>query len=49
MLGRQVVMYIDDILIYSATLEDHIAHVQVVLGHLLETHLYVKAEKCQFH
>lgn len=49
MLGHQVVMYIDDMLIYSATLEEHIAHVRVVLGCLLENHLYIKAEKCQLH
>ena len=49
MLGRQVVVYIDDILVYSATLEDHIAHVRVVLERLLENHLYVKVLKCQFH
>ena len=48
MLGRQVVVYINDVLIYSATLEEHIAQVRIVLGHL-ENHLYVKAEKCQFH
>ncbi|XP_041740527.1 polypeptide N-acetylgalactosaminyltransferase 12-like [Coregonus clupeaformis] len=48
MLGHQVVVYIDDILDYSATLEDHITHIRVVLG-LLENRLYVKAEKCQFH
>ncbi|XP_064833158.1 uncharacterized protein LOC135547865 [Oncorhynchus masou masou] len=32
-----------------ATLEDHITHVRVVLEHLLENHLYVKAEKWQFY
>jgi hypothetical protein len=40
-----VVLYIDDILIYSATFEDHISHVQEVLEHLLENHLYVKAAR----
>jgi hypothetical protein len=28
MLGREVVVYIDDILVYSATLWDHITHVE---------------------
>jgi hypothetical protein len=45
----QVVVYIDNIQVYSAILEDHIDHVRVVLGCLLENRLYVKAEKCQFH
>jgi hypothetical protein len=49
MLGCQVVVYIDDILVYSATLEEHIAQVRVVLERFLANHLYVKAEKCQFH
>lgn len=49
MLGCQMVVYIDDILVYSATLEDHIAHIQIVLERLLANQLYVKAEKCQFH
>ena len=46
MLRRQVVVYINGIL---ATLEDHIAQVRVVLERLLANHLFVKAEKYQFH
>src|SRR4030095_7025515 len=42
------VAYIDDILIYSNTLEEHILHVRQVLKKLLEHGLYVKLEKCQF-
>ena len=42
-------MYIDNILDYSATFENYVAHVRVVLGLLPENHLYVKAEKCQFY
>ncbi|XP_038841161.1 uncharacterized mitochondrial protein AtMg00860-like, partial [Salvelinus namaycush] len=38
-----------NILGYLATLDDHIAHVRVVLECLLANHLYVKAEKGQFH
>ena len=40
LLGRQVVMYIDDFLVYSATLEDHITHVRAVLECLLANHLF---------
>src|SRR5437762_8606199 len=43
------VAYIDDILIYSKMLEEHIEHVRKVLKKLLEHSLYIKLEKCQFH
>ena len=41
-------MYIDDILIYSATRAAHMSLVRKVLGRLLEHDLYVKAEKWVF-
>ncbi|KAI2643996.1 Transposon Tf2-6 polyprotein [Labeo rohita] len=41
--------YIDDILIYSKTENEHVAHVRAVLSRLLKTQLFVKAEKCEFH
>uniref|UniRef100_A0A3Q2EG98 Gypsy retrotransposon integrase-like protein 1 n=1 Tax=Cyprinodon variegatus TaxID=28743 RepID=A0A3Q2EG98_CYPVA len=44
-----VFVYIDDILIYSRTLSEHIHHVRLVLQRLLENRLFVKAEKCEFH
>jgi hypothetical protein len=48
-LHRQgVVVYIDNILIYSATRAEHVSLVRRVLGRLLEHNLYVKAEKCLF-
>uniref|UniRef100_A0A4W5NSQ7 ribonuclease H n=1 Tax=Hucho hucho TaxID=62062 RepID=A0A4W5NSQ7_9TELE len=43
-----VVVYIDEILIYSATRAAHVSLVHKVLGRLLEHDLYVKAEKCVF-
>lgn len=49
LLDQYVVAYIDDILIYSKSEEDHIGHVRTVLERLLTNHLYVKAEKCEFH
>uniref|UniRef100_A0A673Z7X0 Gypsy retrotransposon integrase-like protein 1 n=1 Tax=Salmo trutta TaxID=8032 RepID=A0A673Z7X0_SALTR len=48
MLGQGVVVYIDDILICSATRAEHVSLVRKVLGRLLEHNLYVKAEKCEF-
>jgi hypothetical protein len=44
-----VVIYLDDILIYSETLEEHYEHVRCVLRHLRDAELQVKLEKCQFH
>ncbi len=49
MLDRWVIVYIDDILIYSNTQEEHVRHVRAVLKRLLQHQLYVKAEKCEFH
>ncbi|KAK3522484.1 hypothetical protein QTP86_015544 [Hemibagrus guttatus] len=49
MLHRFVVVYIDDILIYSPNLSDHVDHVKQVLHQLRHYHLYLKLEKCEFH
>ncbi len=49
MLNRWVIVYIDDILIYSKSLEDHVKHIGAVLRRLIDHHLYAKAEKCEFH
>jgi transposase InsO family protein len=43
------VVYLDDILVYSDSEEEHIQHVQLVLERLLEYGLYVKLSKCEFH
>uniref|UniRef100_A0A3B3HCI3 Gypsy retrotransposon integrase-like protein 1 n=1 Tax=Oryzias latipes TaxID=8090 RepID=A0A3B3HCI3_ORYLA len=48
-LNRFVFVYLDDILIYSPSLESHCQHVRLVLHRLLENKLFVKAEKCEFH
>uniref|UniRef100_A0AAQ4QYC0 Gypsy retrotransposon integrase-like protein 1 n=1 Tax=Gasterosteus aculeatus aculeatus TaxID=481459 RepID=A0AAQ4QYC0_GASAC len=49
MLGRFVVVYLDDILVFSQNLEEHQRHVRQVLQRLLENRLFVKAEKCEFN
>ena len=43
------VVYLDDILVFSKSLTDHVQHVRMILKRLLENRLFVKAEKCEFH
>ena len=47
-LDKFVIVYLDDILIYSRTLEEHIHHVDEVLGILKQHQLYAKMKKCAF-
>jgi hypothetical protein len=42
------VVFIDDILIYSKTPEDHTKHLNVILQRLRDHHLYAKFSKCEF-
>jgi len=44
-----VVIYLDDILIYSNNMSEHHQHVKEVLKHLYKAGFYTKAEKCKFH
>ncbi|KAI2666816.1 Transposon Tf2-6 polyprotein [Labeo rohita] len=48
-LHKFLVIYIDDILIYSSSLQEHRQHVHKVLTKLREHQLFLKAEKCSFH
>ncbi|QRV73517.1 Retrotransposable element Tf2 protein [Ceratobasidium sp. AG-Ba] len=48
LLGVTVVVYMDDILIFSEKEEDHAKHVKEVLKILRENNLYVKLSKCKF-
>ena len=43
------VVYLDDILVFSKTEEEHVAHVKEVLHRLREAKLYVKLSKCEWH
>ena len=47
-LDKFVVVFIDDILIYSETAEEHKEHLRVVLSRLREHKLYAKFSKCEF-
>ena len=44
-----VVVYLDDILIYSDNPDEHRAHIREVLRRLRKHHLYARADKCEFH
>jgi hypothetical protein len=47
-LDKFVIVFIDDILIYSKSREDHEHHLQIVLGRLRAHQLYAKLSKCEF-
>ncbi|KAI2668694.1 Transposon Tf2-6 polyprotein [Labeo rohita] len=49
MVDQFIYVYLDDILIFSSSLQEHVQHVRRVLQRLLENGLFVKAEKCDFH
>ena len=49
MIDVSVVMYLDDILVYSDDPEQHLAHVWEVLTRLRRNRLYAQADKCEFH
>lgn len=49
MLDVYAVVYLDDILIFSKTKEEHVQHVPNVLRKLRENKFYANAEKCTFH
>ena len=48
LIDKCVVVYLDDILIYSDNMEEHLEHIKQVLERLRAHHLWVKAEKCEF-
>ena len=47
-LDSSVVVYLDDILIFSPDLESHHVHVREVLDKLRSSNLYCKLQKCEF-
>jgi hypothetical protein len=47
-LDKFVMVFIDDILVYSKSTEDHEEHLRVVLQRLWDHQLYAKFSKCEF-
>ena len=47
-LDKFVVVYLDDILVYSKSKEEHEEHLRCVLNKLRENRLYAKFSKCEF-
>ena len=47
-LDKFIVVFIDDILVYSASAEEHEQHLRVVLEKLRQNQLYAKFSKCEF-
>jgi hypothetical protein len=48
-LDKTVVAYLDNILVYSKTLEEHITYVTEVLECLRQADLQLKPKKCEWH
>ncbi len=48
-LNRFVIAYLDDIMIYSKILKEHISYVFKVLECLNRKNLHLKSKKCEFH
>ncbi|OQD73316.1 hypothetical protein PENANT_c212G08917, partial [Penicillium antarcticum] len=47
LLGKNVVVYLDDILVYSETIEEHYQHLENVLSLLQREQLYAQPSKCE--
>ena len=46
--AKSIIIFIDNILVYSHTVENHELHLKIVLGKLREKRLYAKFSKCEF-
>jgi len=49
MIDINVIVYLDNILVYSDSLTKHQSHIQEVLRRLRSNGLFAQADKCEFH
>ena len=47
-LGSIALAYVDDVLVYSRTFEEHLEHLQIVFDRLIAANMKIKPSKCQF-
>jgi hypothetical protein len=47
-MGKFMVVYFDDILIYITSIDEHIDHLRAVFSALRDAHLFGNLEKCTF-
>ncbi|GBG77816.1 hypothetical protein CBR_g25747 [Chara braunii] len=47
-LDKFVIVYLDDVLIFSKTVEEHVAHLDKVLSRLRQHEFKINGEKCEF-
>ena len=47
-LGKFLVVYFDNILVYSKSNDDHLEHLRILFEKINESQLYVNLKKCQF-
>ena len=49
LLDITVIIYLDDILVFSQKSEDHTGYIEEVLYRLIQNNLYAKLSKCEFN
>ena len=48
-LNQFIIVYLNDILVYSKTKKEHVQHVKKILQTLTKVDLHIKSEKSEFH